>query len=165
MKKLIKEQDLYKTAENNQWEEIKDPYLKTAAAAGCFGQGFEPNVKEPTLEIDAIEQKGQDRATGLPISIFHTSKESTKNPEHRLSYQYSGMSPDYKYLGTLAYKCKQLEERTNPDFLSGVSKELSDFFTKPIANGGLGYKGYGDVKGNDIQNYQLVNLNTDPDLK
>jgi hypothetical protein len=165
MKKLIKEQDLYKTSQVNLWGDIKDPYLKTAAAAGCFGQGFEPNVKEPTFEIDAIEQKGQDRATGLPISIFHTSKESTKNPKHRLSYQYSGMSPDYKYLGTLAYKCKQLEERTNPNFLSGVGGELYNVLTTPIANNGLGYKGYGDVKGTDIQNYQLVNLNTDPDLK
>jgi hypothetical protein len=165
MKKLIKEQDLYATPRANRFEEINDPYLKTAAAAGCFGQGFEPNVKEPTFNIEAVEQKDTHKTTGLPVSVFHTSKESTKNPEHRLSYLYSGASPDYKYVGTAAYKCKQLEQRSNPTYISGIGKELSDLFTKPIAEGGLGYKQYGDVKGADIQKYQLVDIKNDPDLQ
>jgi hypothetical protein len=166
MKKLIKEiDDLYSVSQRNQWEEIEDSFLKTAAAAGCFKDGFTPNVKDPDLGIDAVEQKKKDDATGILISVFHTNKESKKNPGRTLSYQYSGASPNYEYVGTVAYKCKQLEKRTNPDFLSGVGKELYNVLTTPIANNGLGYKGYGDVKGTDILNYELVNLNTDPDLK
>jgi len=166
MKKLIKEiDDLYSVSQRNQWEEIEDSFLKTAAAAGCFKDGFTPNVKDPDLGIDAVEQKKKDDATGILISVFHTNKESKKNPGRTLSYQYSGASPNYEYVGTVAYKCKQLEKRTNPKYLSGISQELHDVLLTPIANGGLGYKGYGDVKGTDILNYELVNLNTDPDLK
>jgi hypothetical protein len=165
MKKLIKEQDLYQTSQTNQFEEIDDQFLKTAAASGCFKQGFTPNVKDPELGIDAVEQKDTHKTTGQLISIFHTNKKSIKNPGRTLSYMYSGMSPNYEYLGTLAYKCKQLEERTNPDFLSGVGKELYNVLTTPIANDGLGYKGYGDVKGTDIQKYRLVDIKNDPDLQ
>ena len=166
MKKLIKEHDLYSTSEKNRWEEIiNSAYLKTAAASGCFGNGYIPNQKTPDFDIPAVLQIKQDDITGLPVKAFHTDKESTKNPGLHLTYLYTGDSPNYEYVAKKAYDCKQLKDRTNPSHLSGVSKELYNLLTSPFENNGLGYKGYGDVKGNDIIKYELVNVKEDPDLK
>jgi len=163
---LIKEHDLYQTSQKNRWEEIQDSvFLKTAAAAGCFGNGYIPNQKTPDFDLTSVLQIKEDETTGSPVKAFHTDRPSTKNPGHTLTYLYTGDSPNYVFVGKKAYKCKQLENRTNPTNLSGVSQELYNALTSPIEKNGLGYKGYGDVKGNDIFNYKLVNIKDDPDLK
>lgn len=163
---LIKEHDLYQTNQKNRWDEIQNSsHLKTAAAAGCFGNGYTPNQKTPDFDLNAVLQIEQDDITGVPIKAFHTDRESIKNPGHYLTYLYTGDSPNYVFVGKKAYKCKQLEKRTKPSHLSGVSLELYNALTSPIEENGLGYKGHDDVKGNDIFKYELVNIKDDPDLK
>lgn len=164
MKKIIKEQDLYKTDQTRRFEEIKEPYLRTAAASNCFGQGWTPNVPVPDFpDINAIQQvKNVD---GITMFAFHTNRDSKKNPGRKLTYLYTGTPNNYVFVKPFAYSCKQLEKRSNPDFLSGISQELHDLLIKPVSEGGLGYKGYGDVTGKEVFNHELVNLNTDKDLK
>lgn len=166
MKKILKEDDLYKVDQVKRFEEITDPYLRTAAAAGCFGTGFEPASSVPDFpDIKAVQQVKQDASSGKPVIAFHTNIKSKKYEGHTLTYVYTGSPGNYVFIKPFAYKCKQLQQRSNPDFLSGISQELHDLLIKPVSEGGLGYKPYGDVKGPEIFEYELVNLNTDKDLK
>jgi len=161
MKKILKEQGvgLYKTSETRQWEQIKDPYLKTAAASGCFGDGFKIDIKHPEDGTETVQQTVD--YNGKPAFAFYTNRDSKKNPGQKLTDIYTGSAGNYVYIKTVAYKCKELEKRTNPDYLKGVAEEVYNFLITTLK-----YKGYGDVAGEDIKNYELItDLSQDKDLQ
>ncbi len=165
MKKILNEQgtNLYATSEARQWEQITDPYLKTAAASGCFGDGFKIDIKHPEDGTETVQQTIE--YNGKPAFAFYTNRDSKKNPGQKLTDIYSGSPGNYTYIKTVSYKCNQLQNRTNPDYLSGISQELHNVLTRPVDQNGLGYKPFGEVKGTDIMKYDLVSLQDDPDLK
>jgi hypothetical protein len=172
MKKIFKEHNnptnLYQTDKNNQWEEIKDPYLQTAARAGCYGDGFTPNATHPDpkfrgMNTVLVGKKGED---DIFRNYYFTPRKSKNAPDHTLVDIYSGATPNEVWTDTRQFKCKQLEKMTNPTNLGdGTAARLTyDYITTPPPNG-LGYKKYGDVTQTDFSNYKLVELLKDPDLQ
>lgn len=170
MKKILNEiggqkTNLYQEDEANRWEVITDPYLQTAARAGCYGDGYVPNVEHPDPNKRGMNTvQVIKREDGVIKYIYFTPRKSNL-PDHTKTDIYTGETNNQKWVDTVNFKCKRLEDRTNPKNLSGVAKETYEFITRPIDQKGLGYKKYGDVSKDDFFNYKLVELLKDPDLK
>jgi hypothetical protein len=166
MKNIIKEQseDLYKKQQTKLCSQVIDPFLNQACVADCYRRGFVPNVPVPDFpELNAIQEVAEE--DGKKMFAFHTSVDSKKIPGRKMTYLYTGTPENYTFVKAVAYRCEKLEKLKNPTNLTGYAKSLYDFVTKPVSENGLGYRGVSDVNDSEIGDWELVNLNTDKDIK
>jgi hypothetical protein len=137
--------------ELEQFKAITNPVLRTAAAANCFPAGYSYNVKHPITGEDTIYVKSKKPENlSNPYVFFKPNYEA----EYRTTADAKGQT-----VRTFKWTCYALNERTNPE-VTPIQKEIYDALSKT-----LGWKKFADVKGDDILNWQLTNIGTDPDLK
>jgi hypothetical protein len=134
-----------------KFKAITDPTLRLAAASECFPEGYVINVKHPetgVMTIQAISKKPENANNKF---VFF-------KPDFTLDYRTTADEKG-KTIKTTKWSCYALLERTNPEVSKVQGELLSALETK------LGWKKNADVSGNEILNYDLTNVATDPDLK
>jgi hypothetical protein len=134
-----------------KFKAITDPTLRLAAASECFPEGYVINVKHPetgVMTIQAISKKPENANNKF---VFF-------KPDFTLDYRTTADEKG-KTVKTTKWSCYALLERTNPEVSKVQGELLSALETK------LGWKKNADVSGNEILNYDLTNVATDPVLK
>lgn len=132
------------------WKAITNPVLRTAAASGCFPEGYQITIHPDNgLEtISAISKKPENQANKF---VYY-------KPDYTLDYRTS-IDKTGKTVRTAKWTCYSLLNRTNPE-TAPIEKELLNALKT-----NLKWEFFGDVDGATITNYQLTDVVTDPDLK
>ena len=139
-----------KDEQQERFKLLKDPNLRAAAAADCFDPSW-------------IVAKHPD--TGMDVVYILSNKEQNKanphvyfNPDFTADLRTTN-DKSGKKANTRSWSCQRLFERTNTE-ASPIQKELLNLLVAK-----LGWKQHGDVKGTEIDQFDLTDVATDPDLK
>jgi hypothetical protein len=134
-----------------KFKAIENPILRSAAAADCFPQNYEYNVKHPITGEDTIFVMSKKEENRYNPYVFF-------KPNYEAEFRTS-KGPDGKLVRTFKWSCAALKQRTrtemrplDAEFMQGLKEKLD-------------WKFFDEVKPNEIFDFQLTDVATDKDLR